>query len=119
MISISAFGCGNGSHCAFRRFEDEPPAQLGVSRIFAATACRMGTHSGLSHPLPPGDSRNGTERFLSLRMPRIVPSNRRLRFDGPLFRFGDPRSSLTHEIIFLMPPPPGECYTATSDRGPA
>jgi hypothetical protein len=45
----------------------------------------MGTHLGLSHPYHGGDSRNGTERFPSLRTPRIVPSNRRLRFDGPHF----------------------------------
>jgi hypothetical protein len=43
----------------------------------------MGTYSGLSRPLPPGDSRNGTKRFPRLRMPRIVPSNCRLRLDGP------------------------------------
>ena len=57
----------------------------------------------MRHPCHRGDSQNGTERFPSLRMPRIVPSIRRLRFDGPLFRFDDPRSSLTHESIFLMP----------------
>jgi hypothetical protein len=37
---------------------------------------------GLS-PHHRGDSRNGTKGCLSLRMPGIVPSNRRLRFDGP------------------------------------
>jgi hypothetical protein len=36
-------------------------------------------------PTTRGDSRNGTERVPSLRMRRIVPSNRRLRFDGPPF----------------------------------
>ena len=47
----------------------------------------MGTHSGLGHPYYRGDTRNGTEKFLSLRTARIVPSNRRLQFDGlPLFR---------------------------------
>jgi hypothetical protein len=32
-----------------------------------------------------GDDRNGTERFLSLRTPRIVPSNGGLRLDGTPF----------------------------------
>jgi hypothetical protein len=36
-------------------------------------------------PPTTGESRNGTERFPGLRMPRIVPSNRRLQFDGPYF----------------------------------
>ena len=34
-------------------------------------------------PYHRGDSRNGTKRFPNLRMPRIVPSNCRLRLDGP------------------------------------
>jgi hypothetical protein len=50
---------------------------------FAATARGMGTHSGIATPYHRGDSRNGTKRFPSLWTPRIVPSNRRLRFDGP------------------------------------
>jgi hypothetical protein len=50
---------------------------------FVATAVGMGTHLGLSHPLPPGDSRNGTKRFPSLRMPGIVPSNRRSEVRRP------------------------------------
>jgi hypothetical protein len=33
-----------------------------------------------------GNSQNGTERFPSQRMQRIDPSERRLRFDGPIFR---------------------------------
>ena len=58
----------------------------------------METHLGLRHPYHQGDSRNGTERVPSLRMLRIVPSNRRLRFDGP------PNSASAHS----------ECYTAAS-----
>jgi hypothetical protein len=38
---------------------------------------------------------------------------------APIFRIGNRRSSLTHEIIFSTPTPcPARAYTATSDRGP-
>jgi hypothetical protein len=53
------------------RLTQQPPADGNPFRIEA--------------PLPPGGSRNGTRRFPSLRMARIVPSNRRLHFDGPYF----------------------------------
>jgi hypothetical protein len=67
---------------------------------FVATAVGMGTRIGLSHPLPVPlhRSRNGTGRFLSLRMPRIVPSNRRLRFDGLSFS-GDAARSATATLL--------------------
>jgi hypothetical protein len=83
---------------------------------FAATAVRMGTHSGFSHPYHRGDSRNGTERFPGLRRPWIVPSNRRLRFDGPPFFPFDRRSSLIHETILLRKPT--RSASATPLHGP-
>jgi len=68
---------------------NRPSAPLTVGNTrdsgFVATAVGMGTHSRLSHPHHRGDSRDGTERFPSLRTPGIVPSARRLRFDGPPF----------------------------------
>ena len=42
--------------------------------ILRSDLLAMGTHLGLRHPYHRGDSRNGTERFPSLRMPSIVPS---------------------------------------------
>src|SRR6266446_5758616 len=76
---------------------------------------RIGTHSRIDPPLHHGgDRRNGTERFPSLRMPGIVPSNRRLRFDGPPFSaagIGDPASPWDH---LLAASPAIECYAATS-----
>jgi hypothetical protein len=66
-----------------------------------------------------GRSRNGTERFPSLRMPRIVPSNRRLRFDGPLLP--PRRLAIRPYVIFLTPTPARRvlhCYIGCSISPP-
>jgi hypothetical protein len=91
-----------------------------LRRIFAVTACQMGTRSGLRHPLPTGaTSRNGTERFLTLRTPRIVPSNRRSEVRRPpcsASAIGDPASRMRSSSS--CHPRPGERYTATSAAPP-
>ena len=50
-----------------------------------------GTHSGLGHPVR-GLRRNRTNRFLSLRCPRIVPSRCFLSFDVLQYALRHPRS---------------------------
>jgi hypothetical protein len=77
-----------------------------------------------------GHSRNGTERFPSPRMLRIVPSYRRLRFDRPPFFTSavgnpairhlldaNPRSAsatLLHRLFHLATKEREGCYTATA-----
>jgi hypothetical protein len=68
-----------------------------------------------TEPPPLRRNRNGTARTSSLRMPRIVPSNRRLRFDGPPF----PVLAIGGAVSFVASccgrqRPHANCYTATS-----
>ena len=90
--------CPDADAKCFRRFEDTR-----AGRQFRPDSLDdIGAHRTTRESLPyhRGDSRNGTKRFPNLRTQGIVPSDRRLRFDGPVFRLGDRRFSLTREIIF-------------------